>query len=103
MDRKFGDSELHHFQLLATEIVSRMFRPTVGQPDCSTGCPGDGLETNGCGFSCSRAILAEVRTEGIVSKGADAPYAPGNRGLWVFVVFSVILPEAVACWISELS
>jgi bifunctional non-homologous end joining protein LigD len=33
-----------------------------------------------------RAILAQackLKAEGIVSKRVDAPYAPGNRGLWV--------------------
>jgi bifunctional non-homologous end joining protein LigD len=29
------------------------------------------------------AEASKLRVEGIVSKRADAPYAPGNRGLWV--------------------
>src|SRR5258707_4613696 len=49
--------------------------------------------------------------EGIVSKRADAPYAPGNRGLWVkvkclhreeFVVVGWTDPEGSRRWLGEL-
>jgi bifunctional non-homologous end joining protein LigD len=30
-------------------------------------------------------MACELSLEGIVSKQADAPYAPGNRGLWLKV------------------
>ncbi len=29
--------------------------------------------------------VAELSLEGIISKRADAPYSPGDRGLWVKV------------------
>jgi ATP-dependent DNA ligase len=49
--------------------------------------------------------------EGIVSKRADAPYAPGNRGLWVkvkclyreeFVVVGWTDPEGTRPWLGAL-
>jgi bifunctional non-homologous end joining protein LigD len=49
--------------------------------------------------------------EGIVSKRADAPYAPGNRGLWLkvkclhreeFVVVGWTDPEGARPWIGAL-
>jgi hypothetical protein len=49
--------------------------------------------------------------EGIVSKRADAPYAPGNRGLWVkvkflhreeFVVVGWTDPEGARPWLGAL-
>ena len=49
--------------------------------------------------------------EGIVSKRADAPYAPGNRGLWVkvkclhreeFVVVGWTDPEGSRPWLGAL-
>ena len=35
--------------------------------------------------STGSPIACELSLEGIVSKRADAPYAPGNRGLWLKV------------------
>jgi bifunctional non-homologous end joining protein LigD len=29
------------------------------------------------------AAACQIGAEGLVSKRADAPYAPGNRGMWV--------------------
>jgi bifunctional non-homologous end joining protein LigD len=49
--------------------------------------------------------------EGIVSKRADAPYAPGNRGLWLkvkclhreeFVVVGWTDPEGARPWLGSL-
>src|SRR5258708_36800817 len=49
--------------------------------------------------------------EGIVSKRADAPYAPGNRGFWVdvkclqreeFVVVGWTDPEGTRPWLGAL-
>jgi bifunctional non-homologous end joining protein LigD len=56
-----------------------------------------------------RACTLEV--EGIVSKRADAPYAPGNRGLWLkvkclnrkeFVVVGWTDPEGSRPWLGAL-
>src|SRR5205823_5964341 len=53
----------------------------------------------------------ELSLEGIVSKRADAPYAPGNRGLWVkvkclnreeFVVVGWTDPEGARPWLGSL-
>jgi bifunctional non-homologous end joining protein LigD len=51
------------------------------------------------------------KLEGIVSKRADAPYVPGNRGLWVkvkclqreeFVVVGWTDPEGSRPWLGAL-
>jgi bifunctional non-homologous end joining protein LigD len=53
----------------------------------------------------------ELSLEGIVSKRADAPYAPGNRGLWVkikclnreeFVIVGWTDPEGSRPWLGSL-
>jgi bifunctional non-homologous end joining protein LigD len=53
----------------------------------------------------------KLELEGIVSKRADAPYAPGNRGLWVkvkclhreeFVVVGWTDPEGTRPWLGAL-
>jgi ATP-dependent DNA ligase len=44
-----------------------------------------GLQFNGHDTCGGRLILehaGKLGVEGVVSKTADAPYAPGNRGLW---------------------
>ena len=52
-----------------------------------------------------------LKLEGIVSKRADAPYAPGNRGLWLkvkclnreeFVVIGWTDPEGARPWLGAL-
>jgi bifunctional non-homologous end joining protein LigD len=52
-----------------------------------------------------------LKLEGIVSKQADAPYAPGNRGLWLkvkclnreeFVVVGWTDPEGARPWLGAL-
>jgi bifunctional non-homologous end joining protein LigD len=52
---------------------------------------------------------AKLELEGIVSKRADAPYAPGNRGLWLkvkclhreeFVVVGWTDPEGKRPWLG---
>jgi bifunctional non-homologous end joining protein LigD len=52
-----------------------------------------------------------LKLEGIVSKRADAPYAPGNRGLWLkvkclnreeFVVVGWTDPERIRPWLGAL-
>ena len=52
-----------------------------------------------------------LKLEGIVSKRADAPYAPGNRGLWLkvkclnreeFVVVGWTDPEGARPWLGAL-
>jgi bifunctional non-homologous end joining protein LigD len=57
------------------------------------------------------AKACEMGLEGIVSKRADAPYAPGNRGLWVktkclhleeFVVVGWTDPEGARPWLGSL-
>jgi bifunctional non-homologous end joining protein LigD len=57
------------------------------------------------------ARACEMSLEGIVSKRADAPYAPGNRGLWVkvkcmnreeFVVVGWTDPEGSRPWLGAL-
>jgi len=48
-----------------------------------TGIPG--LQFNGHEIGDGELVrrhACELGFEGIVSKTADAPYAPGNRGLW---------------------
>ena len=53
----------------------------------------------------------KLRVEGIISKRADAPYSPGNRGLWVkvkclnreeFVVVGWTDPEGSRPWLGAL-
>ena len=53
----------------------------------------------------------QMSLEGIVSKRADAPYAPGNRGLWLkvkcmnreeFVVVGWTDPEGTRPWVGAL-
>jgi bifunctional non-homologous end joining protein LigD len=53
----------------------------------------------------------KLQLEGIVSKRADAPYAPGNRGLWVkvkclhreeFVIVGWTEPEGSRPWLGAL-
>jgi bifunctional non-homologous end joining protein LigD len=53
----------------------------------------------------------ELAVEGIISKRADAPYSPGNRGLWVkvkcqnreeFVVVGWTDPEGTRPWLGAL-
>jgi bifunctional non-homologous end joining protein LigD len=53
----------------------------------------------------------DLKLEGIVSKRADAPYAPGNRGLWLkvkclnreeFVVVGWTDPEGARPWLGAL-
>jgi bifunctional non-homologous end joining protein LigD len=57
------------------------------------------------------ARACELSLEGIVSKRTDAPYAPGNRGLWVkvkcmnreeFVVVGWTDPEGSRPWLGSL-
>jgi ATP-dependent DNA ligase len=57
------------------------------------------------------ARACELSLEGIVSKRADAPYAPGNRGLWCkvkclyreeFVVVGWTDPEGRGPWLGAL-
>jgi DNA ligase D-like protein (predicted ligase) len=57
------------------------------------------------------AKACELRLEGIVSKRADAPYVPGNRGLWVktkclhreeFVVVGWTDPEGARPYLGSL-
>jgi bifunctional non-homologous end joining protein LigD len=53
----------------------------------------------------------ELALEGIISKRADAPYSPGNRGLWVkvkcqnreeFVIVGWTDPEGARPWLGAL-
>src|SRR5271166_1450491 len=55
--------------------------------------------------------VCALKLEGIVSKRADAPYAPGNRGLWLkvkclnreeFVVVGWTDPEGARPWLGAL-
>jgi ATP-dependent DNA ligase len=57
------------------------------------------------------ARACELSLEGIISKRADAPYSPGNRGLWVkvkcqnheeFVVVGWTDPEGSRPWLGAL-
>ena len=57
------------------------------------------------------ARACELSLEGIISKRADAPYSPGNRGLWLkvkclnreeFVVVGWTDPEGSRPWIGAL-
>jgi bifunctional non-homologous end joining protein LigD len=57
------------------------------------------------------ARACELSLEGIISKRADAPYAPGDRGLWVkvkcqsreeFVVVGWTDPEGARPWLGAL-
>jgi bifunctional non-homologous end joining protein LigD len=57
------------------------------------------------------ARACELSLEGIISKRADAPYSPGNRGLWVkvkclnreeFVVVGWTDPEGARPWLGAL-
>ena len=57
------------------------------------------------------ARACEVSLEGIISKRADTPYSPGNRGLWVkvkcqnreeFVVVGWTDPEGTRPWLGAL-
>jgi bifunctional non-homologous end joining protein LigD len=57
------------------------------------------------------AKACELSLEGIISKRADAPYSPGNRGLWVkvkcqnreeFVVVGWTDPEGARPWLGAL-
>jgi bifunctional non-homologous end joining protein LigD len=57
------------------------------------------------------AKACEMGVEGIVSKRADAPYVPGNRGLWLktkclnreeFVVVGWTDPEGARPWLGSL-
>jgi bifunctional non-homologous end joining protein LigD len=57
------------------------------------------------------AGACELSLEGIISKPADAPYSPGNRGLWVkvkcqnreeFVVVGWTDPEGARPWLGAL-
>src|SRR5437870_10706241 len=57
------------------------------------------------------AKACELSLEGIISKRADAPYSPGNRGLWVkvkcqnrgeFVVVGWTDPEGARPWVGAL-
>jgi bifunctional non-homologous end joining protein LigD len=57
------------------------------------------------------AKACELSFKGIVSKRADAPYTPGDRGLWVktkcshrqkFIVIGWTDPEGVRRWLGSL-
>jgi bifunctional non-homologous end joining protein LigD len=57
------------------------------------------------------ARACELSLEGIISKRADAPYSPGNRGLWLkvkcqnreeFVVVGWTEPEGARPWLGAL-
>ena len=57
------------------------------------------------------AEVCAMSLEGIISKRADAPYAPGDRGLWVnvkcenreeFVVVGWTDPEGARPWLGAL-
>src|SRR6202049_194018 len=57
------------------------------------------------------ATACELSLEGIISKRADAPYSPGDRGLWVkvkcqnreeFVVVGWTDPEGARPWLGAL-
>ncbi len=64
----------------------------------------------GCGRTFYEHACA-LKLEGIISKRADAPYAPGNRGLWLkvkclnreeFVVIGWTDPEGARPWLGAL-
>jgi hypothetical protein len=63
-------------------------------------------------FGGALYLLRKLELEGIVSKRADAPYAPGNRGLWLkvkclyreeFLVVGWTDPEGRRPWLGALS
>ena len=62
-------------------------------------------------FGGALYLLRKLELEGIVSKRADAPYAPGNRGLWLkvkclyreeFLVVGWTDPEGRRPWLGAL-
>jgi len=77
-------------------------------------CTGSPLHFSDHQIGLGRALhdhACALKVEGIVSKRADAPYAPSNRGLWLkvkclnreeFVVIGWTDPEGSRPWLGAL-